>query len=268
MIPGLRLRASTVAVVTVLVCFAALLLSSCKRLGGPSENQVLVFAAASLKEAAEEIAEEFKRETGTQVVFSFAATSTLAKQIENGAPVDIYISADREWMSYLAARHKIRTETRRNLLTNRLVLIAPANSTTQVDIAAGFALGKLLGDGKIAMADTSAVPAGKYGKAALEKLGVWQVVSGRIAQAENTRAALALVARGEARLGIVYATDAMAEPKVKVMGFFPEDSHPPIVYPMALVEGSLRTAAPRFADFLSSPKARGVWEKHGFIVLN
>ena len=237
---------------------------------GPAVAQsrnVLVFAAASLKTALDAIDAQFQSETGKHVSVSLAASPTLAKQVENGAPADIFISADLDWMDYLAERNLIKPGTRKNLLGNRLVMIAPKDSTADVKIEPGFPLARLLGGGKLAMADTSAVPAGKYGKAALEKLGVWSSVAGQIAQAENVRAALALVARGEAPLGIVYRTDAAAEPSIKVVGIFPENTHPPIIYPIALIAGSTNPDAAEFLAYLESAKAQPLFEKQGFTVI-
>jgi molybdate transport system substrate-binding protein len=230
-------------------------------------RNVLVFAAASLKDALDDISAQYQKETGKHVDISLAASPTLAKQIENGAPADIFISADLDWMDYLAKHNLIQPGTRRNLLGNKLVLIAPKDAAAPVKIQAGFPLARLLAGGKLAMADTAAVPAGKYGKAALEKLGVWASVAGQIAQAENVRAALALVARKEAPLGIVYQTDAAAEPNVKVVGVFPEDTHPPIIYPIALTAGSTHRDAAAFLTYLESPKSRPLFEKQGFTVL-
>ena len=170
-------------------------------------------------------------------------------------------------MDYLAKRERIKVASRKTLLGNRLVLVVPKDSTAIVEIKPGFPLANLLGDGKLAMADTSAVPAGKYGRAALESLGVWSSVERKIAQAENVRAALALVALGEAPYGIVYQTDAAAEPNVKIAGIFPENTHPPIVYPIALTAGSNNPGAAAFLPYLESPKARALFEKQGFTFL-
>jgi len=230
-------------------------------------NDVLFFAAASLKNALDALDDQYQKDTGRHVAVSLAASSTLAKQIESGAPADIFISADLDWMDYLAQKNLIKADTRKNLLGNELVLIAPKDSATAISIAPGFDLAKALGGGKLAMADTSAVPAGKYGKAALEKLGVWDQVSGQIAQAENVRAALALVARGEAPLGIVYQTDAAAEPGVKIVATFPADTHPPIVYPIALLAGSKNPDAAAYLAYLEGAKARPLFEKQGFVIL-
>jgi molybdate transport system substrate-binding protein len=238
--------------------------------GSPASAQspeIVVFAAASLKNALDDIDAGYQQHTGRHVTASLAASSTLAKQIENGAPADIFISADLDWMDYLAKRNLIKPQTRKDLLGNELVLVAPKDSTTQVKIEPGFPLAKLLAGGKLAMADTSAVPAGKYGKAALEKLGVWSSVEGQVAQAENVRAALALVARQEAPYGIVYQTDAAAEPGVKIVAVFPEDTHPPIIYPVALTAASTNPDAAGYLAYLASAVARALFEKQGFTVL-
>jgi molybdate transport system substrate-binding protein len=233
----------------------------------PKQREVLIFAAASLQTALDDIATQYQRETGKHVSISFAASSTLAKQIENGAPAGIFISADSDWMDYLAMRNLIQPATRKNLLGNELVLIAPKDSAAQLKIEPSFPLAQALAGGKLAMADTAAVPAGKYGKAALEKLGVWSSVSGQIVQAENARAALALVARKEAPLGIVYRTDAAAEPNVKIIGTFPEETHPPIIYPIALTAASNNPDATAFLAYVESSKAWQLFEKQGFIML-
>jgi molybdate transport system substrate-binding protein len=227
----------------------------------------LVFAAASLKTALDQVASEFEAKTGAKVTISYAGSSALAKQIEQGAPADIFISADLDWMDYVAGKKLIKEETRRNLLGNALVLIAPADSSLSIRIGPGFPLADALGDGHLAVADTAAVPAGKYARASLEKLGVWDGVKDRLAQAENVRAALALVARGEAPLGIVYRTDATAEPKVRIADSFPADSHPPIVYPVAETASSTGPATTAFLEFLRSDEARKAFEAQGFEVL-
>jgi molybdate transport system substrate-binding protein len=227
----------------------------------------VVFAAASLKDALDAINAGWKKESGKQAVISYAASSALAKQIENGAPADIFVSADEDWMNYLAERKLIKPDTRFDLAGNRLVLIAPTDSKLTATIGQGFPLASLLGDGHLAMADTASVPAGKYGKAALEKLGAWDGVKDRIAQAENVRAALALVSRGEAPLGIVYATDAKSDPKVKVLDSFPESTHAPILYPLAITMASTNKDAPAFAAYLKTAAAQSVFEAQGFKVL-
>jgi molybdate transport system substrate-binding protein len=229
---------------------------------------MVVFAAASLKNALDEIAAAWAKDTGKPAPrISYAASSALARQMEQGAPADLFISADLDWMDYAAGKNLIRPDSRFNLLGNRIVLIAPRDSRTTTLALTGGDLAKALAGGKLSMGNVDAVPAGKYGKAALEKLGAWTSVKDSIAQAENVRAALLLVARGEAPLGIVYGTDAAAEPGVKVVATFPEDSHPPITYPAALTRESKNADAKSFLDFLRSAKARAVFEKQGFTVL-
>src|SRR6266851_1014144 len=219
----------------------------------------LVFAAASLKNALDAIEAAWRQETGRHATISYAASSTLAKQIENGAPADLFISADRDWMEFLEQSKLIDPQSRVDLLGNSLVLIAPASSDVETTIAPRFPLAALLGDGRLAMGDPAAVPAGLYGKAALTALGVWPAVSGHVAAAESVRAALLLVARGEAPLGIVYRTDALVEPKVKIVGTFPHDTHPPIVYPMALTHSAATPDATAFAAHLRGSAARAVF---------
>lgn len=231
-------------------------------------GKVTVFAAASLKNALDDVSAEWKAKTGKETSTAYAASSALARQIEGGAPADVFISADLDWMNYLSDKDLIAPGTEVKLLGNTLVLVAPATSAAEISIAPGFDLAGLLGDGRLAVCDVKAVPAGKYGKASLEKLGVWQSVEGKIAQAENVRAALKLVATGEAPAGIVYQTDANAEPKVKVLGVFPADTHPAIVYPAALTAGAANNAdAKEFLAFLQSAKAKEIFVKQGFIPL-
>jgi molybdate transport system substrate-binding protein len=226
---------------------------------------VRVFAAASLKESLDEQARQFEATTGNKVVVSYGASSALARQIDAGAPADVFLSADLEWMDYLEQHHRLAAGTRAVLLRNTLVLIAPKSSAVKLAIVPGLALAAALGDGKLAMANPESVPAGKYGKAALETLGAWPSVERHVARAENVRAALMLVARGEAPLGVVYRTDALAEPAVTIVGTFPAASHPPVVYPAAVIAGSAApAAATALLDRLRSPSARHVWEKHGF----
>lgn len=223
-----------------------------------------VFAAASLKESMDEQARRFEVSTGNKVVVSYGASNALARQIDAGAPADIFISADVDWMDYLDQRHLLVPGTRTDLLRNALVLIAPKASRATLDIGPGFPIAAALGDGKLAMANPDSVPAGRYGKRALQALGVWSTVEGRVARAENVRAALVLVSRGEAPLGIVYKTDALAEPAVRVVATFPQSSHPPVVYPAALMAASRSPAAAALLSMLRSADARAVWEKHGF----
>ena len=237
---------------------------------GPAAAQgrdVLVFAAASLKNALDEIAGQWQSQTGKKVAISYAGSNNLIKQIEQGAPADIFISADLDWMDYGQQKNLIRPETRANLLRNRLVMIAPKDSTVRIKIEKGFDLEAALNGGRLAMGNVDAVPAGKYGKAALEKLGAWDGVKDRIAQAENVRAALLLVARGEAPLGIVYQTDAVSDPGVRIVGTFPEDSHPPIIYPAAMTKDSNNASAADFLKYMRSPAAKPAFERQGFTVI-
>jgi molybdate transport system substrate-binding protein len=227
-----------------------------------------IFAAASLKNALDNAATAYKAKTGEKIVISYAGSSALAKQIKEGAPADIFISADLAWMDYLAKAGAIKEDTRSNMLGNKLVLIAPKSSTVSIKIGPDFPLAKTLGDGRLAVADVKAVPAGKYATAALKKLGVWEAVEPKLAQAENVRAALALVAQGEAPLGIVYQTDAAAEPKVKIIDAFPDDTHPPIIYPIAVTASTANAkAALAFIDYLKSPAGQAAFTEQGFTVL-
>jgi molybdate transport system substrate-binding protein len=234
---------------------------------GVGAAEATVFAAASLKEALDEAARRFDADAGHRTVLAYGASSVLARQIEHGAPADLFISADKEWMDYLATRELIDSKSRVELLSNRLVLVSPAGSRIRLEVARGFRLGEALGPDRLAIADPDHVPAGKYARAALEALGVWAAVSGKIARSENVRAALVLVARGETPLGIVYRTDALAERRVRVVAEFPASSHSPIVYPAALTASSKSLAAPRLLAFLRSPAARAIWEKYGFGVV-
>jgi molybdate transport system substrate-binding protein len=226
----------------------------------------VVFAAASLKNALDDINAAWKADNGKEATISYGASPALAKQIESAAPADIFISADLQWMKYLSEKHLIRADSEVNLLGNRMVLIAPKDSKAETTIESNFPLDELVGDGRLAMADAKAVPAGRYGKAALEDLGVWAAVEGKLAQTENVRAALKLVATGEASLGIVYRTDANAEPGVKVLGTFPENAHEPIVYP-ALTASSTNPAAAELLQYLQSARAKSIFEEHGFTFL-
>jgi molybdate transport system substrate-binding protein len=230
-------------------------------------DAVTVFAAASLKNALDDVNHAWKADTGKEAKISYAGSSALAKQIEAGAPADVFISADLDWMKYLSDKKLTQKKTEFRLLGNKLVLIAPKASAKPVKIKAHFDLAGLLKGGHLAMADTSAVPAGKYGKAALEKLGIWKSVEGKIAQAQNVRAALKLVATGEAPYGVVYQTDAHAEPAVKIVGEFPAGSYPPIIYPAGLIAGSKNPDAAAFLKFLQTAKAKALFEKQGFSFL-
>src|SRR6185437_9237715 len=228
------------------------------------DKSLTVFAAASMKNALDDVDAAYTAKTGVKVMASYAASSTLAKQIEQGAPADIFVSADTDWMDYAINKKNINVPTRVNLLGNSIVLIAPKDSKIdRVAIRKGFDLAKLAGDGKIATGDVKAVPVGKYAKAALEKLGAWQAAEPKFAMAESVRAALALVARGEAVLGIVYSTDAKVEPGVKIVGSFPADSHPPIIYPVAAT-ATAKPDASGYLAFLRTSAAKAIFEKYGF----
>jgi len=231
-----------------------------------SGQGVLVFAAASLTDALTEVSRLFTARTGIHVNVSDAASSVLAKQIEAGAPADVFLSADQGWMDYLSDRGLLRAGSRHDLLGNRLVLIAPKDSAVSLKIAPGFALAAALGNGRLATGDPDSVPVGKYAKAALIKLGVWESVSGRLVRAENVRAALEYVAHGEAPLGIVYQTDAQAEVRVRVVDTFPEGTYPPITYPVALT-ATARPGAQKLLDFLGSDAAREIFVRQGFTPL-
>jgi molybdate transport system substrate-binding protein len=231
------------------------------------DKSLTVFAAASMKNALDDIDAAFTAKTGVKVAASYAASSALAKQIEQGAPADIFVSADTDWMDYATLKTTINEPTRVNLLGNSIVLIAPKDSKIDhLTIGQGFDLAKLAGDSKIATGDVKAVPVGKYAKAALQKLGAWQAAEPKFAMAESVRAALTLVARGEAALGIVYATDAKVEPGVKIVGTFPADSHPPIIYPVAATTTAKAEAADYLA-FLRSSAAKTILERYGFTFL-
>ncbi len=226
-------------------------------------SRLLVFGAASLSDSLREIGRAFARQTGRRVVFSFASSSTLARQIEAGAAAGVFVSADTKWMDELQSRHLIEEGTRRDIAHNRLALIAPADSRVELKIGPNFPLAMALGAGRLAIGEPSSVPAGIYGRAALMSLGVWASVADRLLPAEDVRAALAYVARGEAPLGIVYQTDALIEHRVRVVGLFPADSHPVITYPAAAIAGSSPDAK-RFVEFLSGPIARAIFHNYGF----
>jgi len=229
------------------------------------ESSVVVFAAASLKNALDEISSAWTLKFGAPIKISYAASNTLAKQIEEGAPADLFISADLDWMDYIEKKNLVKVGTRINLLGNSIVLIASKDwNKNNINIVPNFPLVELLGDGRLALANTASVPAGKYAKAALENLGVWSSVSHRLAEAENVSAALAFVARGESPLGIGYITDAMTEPSLKIVGTFPPDSHPPIVYPAAITASSKNPRAEQFFRYLSGSEAKLIFEKNGF----
>lgn len=232
-------------------------------------KDLVIFAAASLKNALDEASAAWVKQTGKPAPkISYAASNALARQLEQGAPADLFLSADLDWMDYAASKTLIRPETRVTLLANRIALIAPSDSTATVALAPGVDLSAALAGGKLAMGNVDSVPAGKYGKAALEKLGGWDKVKGQVAQADNVRAALLLVSRGEAPLGIVYQTDAIADPNVKIVGTFPEDAHPPIIYPVALTANTNNPDADAFLAYMKSAKARPLFAAQGFAVFD
>ena len=231
------------------------------------EKTLTVFAAASMKNALDEVDAAYTAKSGVRISASYAASSALAKQIEQGAPADIFVSADTDWMDYAIAKKTINEATRVNLLGNRIVLIAPKDSKIgNVSIATGFDLAGLAGDGKITTGDVNAVPVGKYAKAALQKLGAWSAAEPKFAMVENVRAALLLVSRGEAALGIVYATDAKVDPGVKIVATFPADSHPAIIYPVAATL-TAKSDATNYLAFLRTSAAKVIFEKYGFTFL-
>ncbi|WP_296278542.1 molybdate ABC transporter substrate-binding protein [Pseudoxanthomonas sp.] len=225
-----------------------------------------VFAAASLKESLDAAASAYQKQAGVPVRVSYAASSALARQIEQGAPADVFFSADLEWMDYLQQRGKLDATTRRNLLGNQLVLVAPKASKVRVELKRPATFLAALGDGRLAVGQTQTVPAGKYAKASLESLSLWNGIKARLAESESVRAALMLVARGEAPLGIVYASDAKAEPAVRVVATFPEESHPPIIYPVAALRGPRSAQATQFVQWLASPAADAIFTRRGFAV--
>ena len=243
-----------VALVSAANCFAA------------ETGHVTIFAAASTTNAINDIAAAFKKQFGVDVVSSFASSSTLAKQIEQGAPASIFISADEDWMNYLAKKDLINPATRYDLLGNRLVLIAPASSKiTKIDNIKSQ-LAPELGSGRLATGDPDHVPVGKYAKAAFEKLGIWKEIEPKLARASDVRGALALVERAEAPLGVVYSTDAAIGKNVKIVGAFPPESYPPVVYPVALIKAHESQDAKKFFEFLKSAEAKAIFEKYGFNV--
>lgn len=249
-----------------LLAAAFLCAASCVWAEDMAKEKVTVYAAASTTNAVTKIANMFSAMNKGEVTLSFASSSTLAKQIENGAPADVYISANKKWMDYLENKNMIESKTRFDLLGNRIVLITPLADKRKVDIVPGFKLAELLGQGRLSMGDPDHVPAGIYGKKALESLGIWKEVAPLVARAKDVRAALALVERGETPFGIVYATDAAISRKINVAGIFPENSHPVIVYPAAIMIGRQTPAAMRFLAFLKSDAARSVFETYGFTV--
>jgi molybdate transport system substrate-binding protein len=230
---------------------------------GTKQTPILVFAAASLTNALQEIDTGYEKTSAVQVKASFDASSNMARQIEAGAPADVFFSADTEWMDYLQNHNLIQAGSRHNVVGNRLVLIAPAGSQINLKIAPHFPLAAALGDGRLATGAPDSVPVGRYARSALSALGVWNQVAGRVVAAENVRAALMYVARGEAPLGIVYASDALIDKNVRVVDTFPANTHEPIVYPVALTESATPEAA-GFVTYLLGPQAHTIFMKYGF----
>ena len=251
-----RFLASLLPIVSLILSLAAP--------AGAQPKAPLILAAASLQESLNAAADNWARKGHPRPVISFAGSSALTRQIESGAPADLFIPADEEWMNYVAKKNLLRPATRVSFLTNRLVLVAPAASATRLVIVPNFPLARALGTGRLAMADPDAVPAGKYGKEALIRLNVWPSVHGKIARAENVRGALALVDRGEVPLGIVYTTDALADRGVRVVGTFPASSHAAITYPVATLKTSTSPDAESFRRYLISSEGKAIFRRFGF----
>lgn len=232
----------------------------------PAREPILVFAAASLQGSLDEVAAAWTRRSGQSVKISYAGSAALARQLAQGAPADVFVSADAQWMDTLQAQGTIDPASRFDLVGNRLVLVAPADGGPRAVALTRRGLADALGDGRLAMAETTAVPAGRYGRAALTALGLWPAVAGRLAESDNVRGALAFVARGEAPLGIVYATDARAEPRVRAVATFPARTHAPIVYPVARVRTAEARRSAGFLAYLRGPEARAAFARAGFAV--
>jgi molybdate transport system substrate-binding protein len=266
---GVRKERPYMLCVSRLIAAAALVAVALPATQASAQDASLtVFAAASMKNALDETDVAFSKATGVKVVARYAASSALVKQIEQGAPADVFISADLKWMDYAADHKLIKQDTRANLLGNVLVLIAAKNSNLdKVDLGKGFDIVRLVGDGRIAVADVKAVPAGLYAKAALESLGAWAAAEPKLAMAEDVRAALAFVARRRTSIGIVYETDAKIESFVKIIGIFPESSHEPITYPVAATAETTNPVVSRYLYFLRSSSAKTIFERYGFSYL-
>jgi len=250
----------------LLACVLALACVAPARADDVKKPELLVFAAASLTNVLGEQASAWEKTSGVRVKLSFAASSVLARQIEAGSNADVFISADQEWMDYLQSRNLLDQASRVNLVGNRLVLIAPADSKIELKIARGFALADALAGGRLATGDPDTVPVGRYARSALTSLGVWDQVADRMVRADNVRSAMVFVSRGEVPLGIVYATDAAVDPKVRIVDTFPENTHAPITYPAAATRGA-KADGKAFVLFLKSESARVAWRKFGFLEL-
>lgn len=247
------------------VLWAAILFAPDCASSQPANDSPLIFAAASTKDALDEVVKSFELIHRAKVRVSYAGSNALANQIVNGAPAAVFLSADEPWMDFVQEKGRVVNTSRRDLIRNELVLIAPvASSVGAITIERGFPLATILGGGRLAVANPEAVPAGKYARAALEHFNVWSAVEAKLARTENVRSALMFVARAEAPLGVVYKTDALAEPRVKIVGTFPRSSHPRIVYPVALVRGRDHETAKKFFDFLRDERAVAIWKKYGF----
>ena len=251
----------------VVSCMMVVYASQAPATAADETDTVTVFAAASTTNAMSDIGQRYTAQENDKIRFSFASSSTLAKQIDNGAPADIYVSANVKWMDYLINKRMILPNSRVDLLGNRIVLIVPSQSALKhIDIKLDFPLASYLGDGRLAMGDPDHVPAGIYGKEALKRLNVWQQVRNKVAGMKDVRAALMMVERGEVPLGLVYSTDAAISSKVRIVGVFPPETHSPIIYPVAIVANHGRSSVERFMAFLKSTAARTVFEKYGFSV--
>jgi molybdate transport system substrate-binding protein len=261
---SLRTLRAGLAVAAMLLAFALTGIANAADGDARSGKSIIIFAAASLTDALGEIDKAYTARTGVEVKASFAASSALARQIESGARAEVFFSADEEWMDYLAQRNLLQPRTRHDVIGNRLVMVAPVDSTAKVDIKPNFSIANILGDnGRVATGDPDSVPVGKYAQAALTRLGIWDTIAPRLVRAENVRAALAYVARGEAKLGIVYSTDAQAEKRVRVVGIFPADSHTPIRYPIAATTSATAEGA-KYVDFVRSQASQEIFGKYGF----
>jgi molybdate transport system substrate-binding protein len=261
---GIRTRLATLLLCAPAYLAAASAEPAASAPAPATKPPLTVYAAASLTDVLNDVGAAFERRTGASVRFSFASSSLLAKQIEAGTRADVFVSADEEWMDYLASRALLRANTRADVASNRLVLVAPSDSAIRLKIAPGFPIASALGNGRLALGDPASVPAGRYARTALTKLGAWASVEGRVAAAENVRAALTFVARGEAPLGIVYATDAQVERRVRVVDTFPADTHPPVTYPAAVLKSATADAA-AFVTFLATPEAQAIFARYGFL---
>jgi molybdate transport system substrate-binding protein len=248
--------------IRLLTCISILSSTVCS---AHADQKITVFAAASLTNAIGEVTAQYEKETGIKVVTSFASSSALAKQIENGAPADVFISADTKWMNYLQDKNKINAESRRNLLGNHLVLIAPKGQQFKIEFDKSFDFSKAF-DGRLCTGDLESVPIGIYAKQSLVALKWWEAVKARIVGTQDVRAALVFVERGECAVGIVYETDAKISSKTEMVGTFPDASHDPIVYPVASVAGG-QAAAKDFVEYLASPPASAIFSKYGFSLL-